>query len=137
MIFCLDEISIFHNYEYDEDSGDWVAGKLSKLKATVHEKSKLACSFGLGHLRLYFQEQSGQLRQAILDHDGEWNTTSTTAIAKPIIGTSLAAVASDDKLSVFYAHTPTNDESSIHRLIYHNSQWTGKFILHTAPGEHF
>lgn len=118
-VFCLDNANYLQDYQFNAEEGEWMPGQLSLLKIAAHPSSRIA----VDGKRLYFQTPSVWLQEVLVGEDGLWKLSEPLP-AKPVVGTSLAAIAVPDGAYAFYTH----QDNSIHQAAFRNGGWTDTLL---------
>lgn len=122
----MNQNGILQDHVYEPSDDEWVAGKLSSLNLPMHPDTKLAITRSGERLHLFFQAESGVIREIIYDStdsSGAWKLSDDLSAAKPIAGTGICASTRDGIVSVGYVH----EDGSIHQCTHQDGSWLGNF----------
>ncbi|KAF2464377.1 uncharacterized protein BDR25DRAFT_319246 [Lindgomyces ingoldianus] len=98
----------------------WGTGSLATLKVSPRKTAGFTAIYGMGSVRLYIQNSSGELQELIMDGaTKKWQQPRTLEGTKAMEGEAISAVGTENEVAVFYA----NEDKSVHQVVYRNGAW--------------
>jgi hypothetical protein len=125
--YCLGEDDILQDFWYDDNTGEWMSGKLAAIKAVASPDAEIAATCTADDsIYVFFQNPTGGGIQSVhtINHGEKWQSASDIPPTQAVSGPSIYAMTLQNTIHVFYTH----EDNFIHELVFNDGKWTDQSV---------